>query len=503
MAFYKVFTEKGVADPSQQAITDLKTDLAETDAKLLIHLHGGLVDEASGVSTADRLAGVRPDGFELGADWTQLYVVWRTGAFETLRQEWESIVKDDRLYQAILRRLLIFVARKLVLPVDGTRGDHAAAAPDEAELLQRITGKLDPSVPFTTFDGALGTDAEPGRRATILGPQDEGDLALEFQAELNSDLLFQDAAGDIDAVVNARADGRVALSPGDAERGERSFARLDAAVKAELMADAPDGVGRRGPVSVAGFLLKHGALIAYRCFKRFRSKRDHGLHATVVEELCRELYGDRIGAKVWGLMVQHAGDHFGPSGFGATLVSEIAKSSPGRIVVTAHSAGSIWASHLLLALKAAGVTTPVELYLLAPAVRHTLFADAVTTAGDLVGRCRMLTMSDELERRDALLGHDRTYIYPSSLLYLVSGLFETTTGAPYADAPILGMARFTSPSWLDASEALDAQRIAAFFQQPDKGVLYATVAGVTMADSHGAFDSEHDTLATVRSMFVE
>lgn len=503
MAIYRVLTRNGVADDGQEKLlSDLATELAKPDAKLLLHLHGGLVPEKGGIETAERLSGKKPDGWALGSEWTQVYVVWRTGAFESIASDWETLVRDDRLYQAILRRLLAFAARKLAIPLVDSRGAVTAPVPSDEEILRRIVGDIEPDAPFTNFGGLLAPGAPPGTRAATLGPQSDGALAIEFQGELPGDLLFEKAVGDIDALVNARADGRTALAPADSARGAASFARLDGTIQAELMKNAPDGTpGRRGPVSVAAFILKHATQIAFRTFKRFRSHRDHGLHATIVEELCRELYGDIVGAGVWGLMTKHAADHFGATGYGATLVGLLAAHPPTKIVVTAHSAGSIWASHLLIAMQQEGVRTPVELFLLAPAVRQSLFAQAISQAGAQVGRCRMLTMGDELERKDAVLGHDKGFIYPSSLLYLVSGLFENSGAEPYADAPILGMARFASPSWLNPAEQKEAQAIAAFFQQPDKGIVHSPEVGVTMADSHGDFDSEHETLATVLSLF--
>jgi hypothetical protein len=113
----------------------------------------------------------------------------------------------------------------------------------------------------------------------------------------------------------------------------------------------------------------------------------------------------------------------------------------------------------------------------------------------------MFTMNDEFERKDAVLGHDRGYIYPSSLLYLVSGLFEESAGAAFPDAPILGMQRFMGATWLDEVEENAAgQRIAAFFQKPDHAISYSPSPDVTTADTHGGFASEPLTLASVRKL---
>jgi hypothetical protein len=110
-------------------------------------------------------------------------------------------------------------------------------------------------------------------------------------------------------------------------------------------------------------------------------------------------------------------------------------------------------------------------------------------------------MSDEFERKDAVLGHDKGYIYPSSLLYLVSGLFEESGGEAFPDAPILGMQRFVGATWLDdAKESPAGQRIAAFFQAPDHAITYSPAPGVTTADTHSGFCSEPLTLASVRKL---
>jgi hypothetical protein len=111
----------------------------------------------------------------------------------------------------------------------------------------------------------------------------------------------------------------------------------------------------------------------------------------------------------------------------------------------------------------------------------------------------MFTMSDEYERKDAVIGHDKGYIYPSSLLYLVSGLFEELGAEAFPDAPILGMQRFVGATWLnDAKETAAGQRIAAFFGAPDHGIAYSPAPGVTTADTHSGFCSEPLTLASVR-----
>lgn len=500
MSTFVLLTRNGVADPEQeQKLIDLATELNKPNAKLLLHLHGGLIDEATGLSIAERLSGATANSWNLGADWTQVYVVWRSGAFETIKANWTDLVHDDRLYQTILRKLIGFVARRLGIPSIATRGPGTLVISD-AEIQRRLTGRAGPR-PFDDLDDLLASDLPAGSRAAIMTEQSSGELAIEFQRELGEDREFQDATADIDEAVNVPSGARAPSLGADQAKGAKMQERLDERIREQLVAPPAAAGQSRGIVSSGVFLLNHAGKVALRCFKRFRSGRDHGLHATIVEEVCREFYGDLVGAKIWGMMVKDAADHFAPGNLGSTLIDIIKANPPKDFAIIGHSAGSIWASHFLLAAKAAGFDKKVRLFLLAPAVRETLFAEMLDQASDLIERCRMITMTDALERKDALLGHDKGYVYPSSLLYLVSGIFEERDAKAYPDAPILGMQRYAGLAGLDAVEAAAANKVAAFFQRPDHGIISSPTSGVSMCDTHGGFDDEPLTLATARALF--
>ena len=108
---------------------------------MLLYLHGGLVDDKAGRETAVRLAGPAPSGWGLPADWLQLYVVWRTGVFETIATNWLDLARDDRLYKVVLEKLMWFVARKLGVPGQVGRSAAAAAGLTEEETAKAFVAR--------------------------------------------------------------------------------------------------------------------------------------------------------------------------------------------------------------------------------------------------------------------------------------------------------------------------------------------------------------------------
>lgn len=511
-------TRNGVLDAADKPAFDtLRTALNRDKASLLLHLHGGLVDEAAGRGIALRLSGGATTGFNVPAGWEQVYVVWRTGAFETLQTNWTELFERDRLYKILLKRLLEFVAGKVKLPGVGGRSAGETVGLTRAEINRRLNDppagqKRPPGDPFSDVDEQVLRKGPDGR-SSVLIEQSEASLDVEFRYFLGNDAEFIAAVQPLDATLNEKAEGRGGRgppTPAQTVEAAEMLQRLNPEVREPIQAVAPTGeAGRSGLVGVATFLLKHAARISLRIIRRLRSGRDHGFYATVVEELVRELYGDFIGASVWGFMKQDAADHFKPGNLGRELLAAIPDHC--RLMVTAHSAGSIWAAQLIKAVKAEGRGIKLDLVLLAPAVRMDLFAEAIDVGGDAIGRCRIFTMSDALERQDVLLGEGKGYLYPSSLLYLVSGLFEEVGGGPLPDAPILGMERFLAgpKPWLKEDDQVRAiETVVRFFQQPGHDIVYSRTADgagdglQTQATSHGSFDAEPKTLASVSTFFA-
>lgn len=512
MATNIFLTRDGKLDAANEpSLAALSQRLAHGQSKVLLHLHGGLVNQAAGQATAARLSGAAPNGFGLGADWEQIYVVWRTGPLETLKTNWPDLFENDRIYNTVLKKLLGFVTSKLGLPDATGRSAFSAMNLTPAEIDARLRSRP-AGDPFADVDIAIERHTSSGRGPAV-ALQSDAALAAEFTLTLQLDPEFNQAVEDVAAAVTVDPVGGRSLAPrGDPARGREAFARLDPGIQAELLTAVPATPAGRAAfslVEIAKFLIKHAAAIVIRVVQRFRAKRDHGLYATVVEELAREMYGDLIGATIWGMMKRDAADHFGPNGFGGRLLAALAAAPPSIFAVSGHSAGAIWACALIEAMAALPNPLPVRLAFLAPAVRSDVFARALQKGGAAITAFRMFTMKDELERRDAVLGHGFGYIYPCSLLYLISGVLEEQNAGAFPDAPLLGMQRFLNadPAWLtDQDQILAVQKSVQFLTSPNHGIVYSQVRGApgysSWADSHGGFDDDPDTLASVATFIA-
>lgn len=195
----------------------------------------------------------------------------------------------------------------------------------------------------------------------------------------------------------------------------------------------------------------------------------------------------------WGAMKRTAELASGPGGgarYFARRLGEFMKANPDAISVHAvgHSAGSIFHSHLVPQLHAAGVPTVASLNLLAPAVRVDEFRARVLRKAtlDRIDALTMFTMSESFEKKDTCMG-----IYHKSLLYLIRAALE-----PEEDADILGLQECV---WDDA-------QLRALFGAPGSGskgeVMWSKTVGggplsSSFSTSHGGFDDDPATMESL------
>lgn len=492
----------------RERLNSLRQRLSKGPSKIILYLHGGLVDQSSAEAVAKRLSGKGDGALNVPEDWEQIYVVWRTGFMETLRINWTELATNDRLYKALFKRLMKFVAEKIDADDPAGRGGGAGSTRlTDREIAERLESGDD--APFSDLD-RVTQSLRRGERGDWSSLPDEKAVELELKKLLVLDRDLNKVSEDIDAyIATTTADPVRAAFTGDDNAGRPPFEHVDKAIQAEWSGRGPKGRARAlewGGVLVG--LVKHGVKIGSRIVSRYRQGRDHGLHATIAEEIARQLYGDRIGSTVWGLMTKDADDHFKATGLGAELIETLSSRDDHKLTIVGHSAGSIWATEFVTALKPA-VERELSMVFLAPAVRVSKFADMIDLYGANISQFHLFAMNDELERGDALLGKGYGFVYPSSLLYLVSGLFELQDGDAAVDAPLLGMARFIAKDADWVSEKYEAEalkKVREFLAAVPGRVVFSKTGEAdklqSRSTSHGGFDDDIDTLKSITTYFA-
>jgi hypothetical protein len=187
------------------------------------------------------------------------------------------------------------------------------------------------------------------------------------------------------------------------------------------------------------------------------------------------------GSALWGEMKQNAQAISAGAESGAGILfrhlmhADVARRHPVRLHLVGHSAGAIVHAYLIDRLAAqewdfASVT------FLAPALRVDAFEERVMPwlAAGRIKRFRQFHLTDAAERQDPtcrpILG------YGQSLLYLVSRAFEGGR-----DVPILGMER----------------HVPAGLRRMRKAKLFAAPSSATASTTHGGFDDDAATMASV------
>ncbi len=180
--------------------------------------------------------------------------------------------------------------------------------------------------------------------------------------------------------------------------------------------------------------------------RRTANRRDHGPQATIIEEILRQFYLDRVGAEIWQHMKKTASDAFGDDGGrygGMAFLQDLrdywASGNHPHITLIGHSAGAIYICYFLRkALELLPNDVRFDIVLLAPACTFKFFSETLTTCQNRIANIRIFGMQDGREREDVLV-RSQPWLYPYSLLYFVSGVLEDES-----DMPLLGMQRYHS-----------------------------------------------------------
>lgn len=258
--------------------------------------------------------------------------------------------------------------------------------------------------------------------------------------------------------------------------------------------------------------------VALKVGKRLIQGRGHCLYATIIEELVRATFLDEVARGIWGAMKKDCKDPFqdGPDDFaGTALLQRLEDGIKNRalqierIVVVGHSAGSHFISNWIA--ETAKYPTlqnlKVDAVFLAPAVTYRYFKETVLDQHrHVVRNFRMFSMRDNLELRDQVWGENvndiRRLVYPSSLLYLISGVLEQD-----ADEPVLGMERFYGGRPYSAEKFPDIEIVRNWFVAlPNMPLVWSETPETALpgqqchSHDHGAFKSEPFTLASLEEL---
>ncbi|GAI19270.1 unnamed protein product, partial [marine sediment metagenome] len=246
---------------------------------------------------------------------------------------------------------------------------------------------------------------------------DVDSIAVRVQGDLENDAQLQAAFDEVYAAAYGAPVGLVAaLSTPTILPDNPALAEM-------FSADAPAmlGLGLWDKAKVAYFL----ATRIHNTLQRFRQSRDHGLEPTAIEEILSTVYLDKVGTDIWDQMKQATSNAFDPGDFAGTVLLEAlsaiaTKSIPTKITLVGHSAGAIYINNFLKAAETYLSAIQYDVVFLAPALRHSDFAENLAYYERCVRGFRMYSMLDDFESKDQLVSG----LYIRSLLYFISGVLE-------------------------------------------------------------------------------
>lgn len=433
-----------------------------------IFFHGGLVNEKTGMDTANKMA---KHITEIGH--APLCFVWETGLVETLKVSLSKI-HERKIFNKLIKVLVKKLSEKLGFDLQDGRGMGVHLTDFE------IDQELSKDEPFKTYS------------IDTLKSSNRGDVYLNEILDMDEESVIINLRREIEYMIES----------------DREFVEL--IKQSEFTETDSKGTQSRGIISTAAFI-KHVAYIVYRVIKRFVKKRDHNFYPTIIEEILRELYIADLGAWVWSSMKKKSNEMWNSNQdlvgldryAGRYLLDRLAdycvKFQNVNVNLIGHSAGSIAICHLLQISSVEYEFLKFnKIVFMAPACRVELFKSSVVDKPDEFKGFRMFTMSNQFEVQDRLV----PFFYTHSLLYLISGILEDE-GKSY-DAHILGLERHIlgEAPYHDDKHIKDVNdfiyngsnnRVA--FSQSNHSALEGLR---TMSITHGGFDDDKETISSMK-----
>ena len=456
---------------------------------LVLHFHGGLVSEQSGRGIATVLAPKY-----LAAKAYPVFFVWEAGLIETMKNNLKDILADPA-FRELSKKVAEWVLKRLGGQV-GFKG-----APGQAINEQLLRKEFD-----AWFAGALPAPPVTDERAVAptVGMKgaaglDEDELAEDIEAGLDGDPDFEDA---IQRLYNAHAGITVGTKGTGTTAAAQTVLVDERARRALFPATGATTKGVLVWLTVAKFVAK----VVIAVIKRYAKGRAHGMYCTVVEEVLRAAYMDKVGATIWNQMKKDTADAFGDDDAccGTAFVKELAKLQAagktfGKITLVGHSTGAVYICEFLDAAAKVLPDLKFNIIFLAPAVRHHRFAAALAAHQQRIAGFRLFGMKDAIESEDVLV----PILYTRSLLYFVSGLLEGhvegTEWENDVDAPVVGMQRYIADTTAyDTGDFPDVDKVRQFLAGSANTTVWSESSGgnglSTRSRKHGDFDNDDDTV---------
>jgi hypothetical protein len=458
MILWDIENDSQTTSPSLHTISAQQEELPlsnEQHRHILLHVHGGLVGKEHARQTGERF-----QCYLQGSDFELVLLIWRTGIWETIRDELGRVSVAD-IFGQLVDMAERGVGRWLSATGQGKSGITPATSAEVEKLLQESEFRTD-----TWLDALLVSAPLSIEKLEELSETIEREVGARFTLE---------ATG----VYEEKLDPK----------------------EYELALTLQQQPGKSGAIASSVLAIASGRVVL-RSLKRFIQSTHHGWRATICEEVLRELGGKTLGKHLWGNMKHRAEELFAGVdtdnlSAGTRLLAELERfqcENPNAIIdVCCHSAGAIVVCQMLKAIAINQRRVNLRhLIFLAPACTTSLFEDTVLAHRDLFRHAYLFTMTDEYEQRDSVI----PVIYPRSLLYFVSGLLEDAPATP-----LLGLVRFLDKKRHKGNETL--RRIAKFFEGADQGTIILSpinreLGRCSEAVQHGAFDDDE---ATLKSLF--
>lgn len=463
------YSHQGKYQSSSDQVNAIVENLKAKEIKeLTIYFHGGLNKE---ISIEANLQSVLAKLDERNKPNSEAMVfIWKTGFLETVRENLDEIFQSS-FGRSLLKWSIRAITKKLKVDFtksvmnDGLSLDEIEQEWNEAESQNRI--------PFETIQvevagGSKGT-------AFISDNDEDSNLVSQIQTELEGDYYFNPSKtendwGTFPHKTSVSSDLKNISSEESSDAKGFDFASLALAI----------------------------AKVAIRVIKRYTNDSNHTFQATVVEEICRAYFISDAGQWVWGGMKSKAEQMWAQGDrVGFDLLDRLSKELPNiQLNLIGHSAGSIAICHLIRKKREQRWPISIgKILWLAPACRMDLFLEEIIKYNQEFQSFLMITMKDSFEMKDALV-NKIPWLYPSSLLYFISGVLEQE-----ADTPLAGMARYhrsikpyTTDMFKEIEIFLNADFKRIILSETDDG---ASLGFQSKAIDHGAFDNDESTLKTM------